>query len=224
MTDTAAAGKHYNDTVDRVIGLDGKRYCSNHATIWRWRDAYQNDFAARMQWTMSPDFSAANHAPVVKLNGTEGPVPLYLEVEAGEEILLDASGTYDPDGGDLTFQWFQYKDVTATQWWVDAEVKDVQFQKQDNEGRVVKVQLPPADACAVDLFTRQPVKRGQILHFILIVQDNGKPPLTTYRRAVVQVTNHELKGGGGRAVECIAEVAHEERRSPPLSLAVNLIQ
>jgi hypothetical protein len=155
-----------------------------------------------MQWTLSPDFSAANHAPVVKLNGTEGPAPLYLEAEAGEEILLDAGGTYDPDGGDLTFQWFQYKDVTATQWWVDAEVRDVPFQKQDNEGRVVKVQLPPADPCAVDLFTRQPVKRGQILHFILAVQDNGKPPLTAYRRAVVQVTNHELRTGCGVHCRC----------------------
>jgi hypothetical protein len=210
IADIAAAGKHYNDAVDRVIGLDGKRYCSNHATIWRWRDAYQNDFAARMQWTLSADFRKANHAPVVKLNGTDGPSPLYLEAEAGEELMLDASGSYDPDGDALTYEWFQYKDVTATQWWVDAEVMNVEFKIQDEEGKIVKVQLPPPDKCAVDLFTREPVKRGQVLHFILVVKDNGKPQLTTYRRAVVQVTNEELRGGGGKGAECIADVQHAE--------------
>lgn len=208
--DIAAAGNHFNDVVDRVTGLDGKKYSSNHATIWRWRDAYQNDFAARIQWTLDSDFTKANHAPVVRLNGTEGPAPLYLEVEAGEELTLDASESYDPDGDDLSFEWFQYKDVTATQWWVDAEVMDVEFQKKDEDGKVVKVQLPPCEKCAVDMFTRTPLARGQVLHFILTVKDNGAPALTTYRRVVVQTTNKGLKGGGGRVAERIADVSHVE--------------
>lgn len=191
----AAAGRHYHDVVDRVIGMDGKKYCSNHATIWRWRDACQNDFAARIQWSLNADFKSANHAPVVKLNGTSGPSPLLLEAEAGEELTLDARGTYDPDSDLLSFEWFQYKDVTASQWWVDAEVADVVFEKQDEIGEVVKVRLPPPEKCAVDLFSRAPVKRGQVLHFILAVKDNGSPALTTYRRAVVQITNKDLKGG-----------------------------
>ena len=33
---------------DHVIGHDGVPYISDQATIWRWREAYQNDFAARM--------------------------------------------------------------------------------------------------------------------------------------------------------------------------------
>ena len=36
---------------DTVVGADGKAYTSDQATIWRWRTAFQNDFAARMDWT-----------------------------------------------------------------------------------------------------------------------------------------------------------------------------
>lgn len=41
----------WTDTEDEVLGLDGKLHHTNKATIWRWRQAYQNDFAARMDWT-----------------------------------------------------------------------------------------------------------------------------------------------------------------------------
>jgi hypothetical protein len=38
---------------DTVIGVDGKAYTSDQATIWRWRTAFQHDFAARMDWTIA---------------------------------------------------------------------------------------------------------------------------------------------------------------------------
>ena len=44
----------------------GNWHTSNKATIWRWRSAYQNDFAARMDWTIKP-YAEANHPPVPKL-------------------------------------------------------------------------------------------------------------------------------------------------------------
>ena len=37
---------------DTVTGVDGKTYTSDQATIWRWRTAFQHDFAARMDWTI----------------------------------------------------------------------------------------------------------------------------------------------------------------------------
>ena len=37
---------------DTVVGVDGKTYTSDQATIWRWRTAFQHDFAARMDWTI----------------------------------------------------------------------------------------------------------------------------------------------------------------------------
>ena len=39
---------------DSVVGIDGESYTSDQATVWRWREAFQNDFAARMPWTVEP--------------------------------------------------------------------------------------------------------------------------------------------------------------------------
>ena len=59
---------------DTVIGADGKSHTSDQATIWRWREAFQHDFAARIDWTIKP-FSDANHNPVVVVNGQAGTAP-----------------------------------------------------------------------------------------------------------------------------------------------------
>jgi hypothetical protein len=141
-TDPGNSGKHFSDLVDRVIGQDGKQYISNQATVWRWRDAFQNDFAARIQWTLTSDFSKVNHHPVAIVNGHSDPCEaLFIEVEAGSEIILDASASYDPDDRDgLSFHWFHYKDVTATQWSLHSQVADVIIEPVDTnkEGRIVK--------------------------------------------------------------------------------------
>ena len=59
---------------DTVAGVDGKEHTSDQATIWRWREAYQNDFAARMDWTIK-DYRHANHNPVVEVNGSPERLP-----------------------------------------------------------------------------------------------------------------------------------------------------
>lgn len=199
---------HFHDATDRVVGENGQVFKSNHATIWRWRRAFQNDFAARIQWTVQDDISTANHAPVVVVNDSStGPEPVFLEAEAGAVLDLDASQSYDPDGDELSFRWFHYKEVTATQWNVDAEVAAVEIEDLDVEcpGRRVRVRLPPPETCAVDMFTGVPQRMGQIVHLVLEVSDNGTPPLTTHKRAVVQTTISSLKGGR-RAVDSIADV------------------
>lgn len=123
--------------------------------------------------------------------------PLNIETEAGSIITLDASETYDPDEADsLTFKWWHYKDPTATQHWVDAEVEDLKILHLDLEGSMVQVELPPPEKCAVDNLSRQAVLKGQLLHLILEVTDSGTPPLTSYRRILIQCTNKDLKGSG----------------------------
>jgi hypothetical protein len=211
LTDGASVpgGQHYTDAVDHAIGKNGQKYISNHATIWRWRDAFQNDFAARMQWTLGKNPSACNHAPVVVVNDSgPGSEHLYLEAEAGSTISLDASKSYDPDGDQLSFKWMQYKEVTATQWWIDAEVQTCKIEELDQQepGSRISIHLPPPEKCAIDMFTGQAKPLGQELHFVLEVKDTGTPALTTYKRVVVQITNKDLRGGRTQAVDSIADV------------------
>lgn len=117
--------RHYHDVGDQVVGSaeddddgDGTAvsYYSNQATLWRWREHFQTDFAARMQWTLTPDFSNANHPPVLVVNGTESPRFLNLTVQPGASVVLDAGQSYDPDHPGtldaLSFEWYQYLEPT----------------------------------------------------------------------------------------------------------------
>jgi hypothetical protein len=170
----------YGNVTDTVTGPDGLSYTSNQATVWRWRTAYQYDFANRMQWAASADVKAANHAPAVVLNGQAGQAPVRLTVAAGTRVTLSAKGTTDPDGaldanGDtasLTYRWLQYPlprspilDLPA------ASVDEVSFVAAEQRWR-----NPGAP---------------QELHVLLEVTDAGHAgqlPLTRYRRAIVTVT------------------------------------
>lgn len=95
---------------DTVFGIDGRTHVSDQASIWRWRDAYQNDFAARMDWT-TKGFAYANHNPEVIVNGEAGTAPIEIDAKAGQTIMLNATGTHDPDGQSLSYHWFLYPEA-----------------------------------------------------------------------------------------------------------------
>jgi hypothetical protein len=69
---------------DTVTGVDGQSYTSDQATIWRWREAFQHDFSARMDWTMK-DFKDANHNPVVVVNGDTTKEPIFIRAKVGTQ-------------------------------------------------------------------------------------------------------------------------------------------
>lgn len=191
--------RHYADTVDKVVGKDGKTYQTNHATVWRWRDAFQNDFAARMQWTLGNERAKANHAPVVIVNGSSaGPEPIVLQAEPGAVITLDASQSYDPDGDDISFSWSHHRDVTTSTLGIpDPQVEDIAIEDLEikKKGRKVQLRMPPAEKCAINFVTGKALEKGQVFHFVLEVKDNGTPALITYKRVVIEIQNPRLEGG-----------------------------
>lgn len=84
------------------------------ATTWCWREAYENDFAARMQWTVA-DFVRTNHYPVVEVNGLGGTVSIVINAAVGKPVILDALRSHDPAAGQsLHYTWLHYAEAADT--------------------------------------------------------------------------------------------------------------
>jgi hypothetical protein len=162
------------------MGIDGKSYYSDQATIWRWRTAFQHEFAARMDWTIK-SFKEANHNPVVVVNGSDGTAPITMEAEVGKPIVLDASATKDPDGNKLTYRWFHYEEAGYVGR--GTNMAAITIAPSD----AAKTAVTATAACRpVWLPMNRPCTTG-IAHIILAVTDNGSPALTSYRRVILNV-------------------------------------
>ena len=163
---------------DTVIGADGKEHVSDKATIWRWREAFQNDFAARMTWTIA-DYAHANHNPVAVVNGKQGTRPIEMDVRVGESITLDASQSTDPDGQSLHFHWFHYAEAGSA----DGNIASLTL----NGGDSARVEIKATSPCHPMWLPVVPCKGDGVAHVILAVTDEGSPRLTSYRRVILHV-------------------------------------
>jgi hypothetical protein len=171
---------------DTVTGADGRTHVSDQASIWRWRDAFQNDFAARMDWTVR-DFAHANHNPLVVVNGAAGTAPVELDATAGQTITLDAAGTRDPDGQPLTYKWMLYPEAGLT----GTRGADVDLTADEQPMAKIAVKSPCRPVWLPGLI---PCRGAGVMHIILAVTDNGSPRLTSYRRIILHV--HPAAGAG----------------------------
>lgn len=163
---------------DAVVGVDGRIHLSDQATIWRWRNAFQNDFAARMNWTVA-DFAHSNHNPLAVVNGKGGAAPIEMDVTVGKPIVLDASGSTDPDGQKLKFKWFVYPEAGVE----DGNLSALTLQGADT----ARVTVTADAVCRPDWLPVIPCKGTGTAHVILTVTDDGSPQLTSYRRVILRV-------------------------------------
>jgi hypothetical protein len=154
----------WTNSRDLVKTADGREHMSSQATVWRWRRAFQHDFAARMDWCVKP-VGEANHPPLAVLNGDRTKAPLELAAPSGGVVTLDAGGTKDPDGQTTEVRWFAYPEAGTCRGAAVVE---------NAGGMSVQVQAP---------VTREPCTA----HVILEVRDAGQPQLTAYRRAILMV-------------------------------------
>ncbi|TWT97630.1 hypothetical protein Pla108_17820 [Botrimarina colliarenosi] len=160
----------WTDAVDEVLGVDGNWHTSNHATIWRWRSAYQNDFAARIDWS-TKSYDEANHPPVARLAHAD-----RIAAKQGDTITLSAVGTSDPDGDDLAYEWFYYGEVGDFTTSSGGTGQPLEIKNHDK----------PEASFTVPDGRVMPPGTGD-MHVILAVTDDGAPPLTRYRRVIVTV-------------------------------------
>lgn len=166
-------------SADTVVGTDGKTYVSDQATIWRWRRAFQHEFAARMTWTVS-DYAHANHAPVVVVNGVAGTTPIYLDASLGKPVELHAAGSSDPDGHALQFRWCHYSEAGFVPGRVLANVSLA-------GGDTAHAAVTVTDACRPAWMPSKEPCPGSQAHIILEVSDSGSPALSSYRRVILTV-------------------------------------
>ena len=121
--------------------------------------AAQQDFAARLKWSVTPKYSGANHEPVVKIEG-----PLNIMASAGEKIRLNGAVS-DPDGNAVAIKWWQFRVGTYS--------NKVTINNPESKQAEVEV---PKDAVS-----------GQTIHVVLEATDNGSPSLTRYQRVIITV-------------------------------------
>ena len=124
--------------------------------------AAQNDFAARVKWTVTPAYADANHEPTVMVKGRA-----LITARPGEIVQLEGT-TSDPDGNAVSVKWWRWKDVDTYPGAITL---------MDSTSLTTSFQVP-TDASA-----------GQIIQLVLEATDNGRPALTRYQRVVVMVAH-----------------------------------
>ncbi len=144
----------------RTIKKDTVSFNGDKVTLWRWRDDFQNDFAARIDWCLNT-YEDANHPPIPILTHAEN-----ITVNSGEDFSLDAFNTTDPDGDGLSFLWFNYPEASTYQ-------------------KLIKIN--GAENVHVAYFTAPEVNKEETAHFILKVTDKGEPRLSRYKRVIVTI-------------------------------------
>ncbi len=149
---------------------DGQVYADEYTPVWRWRKAIWNDLKARMDWCVQP-FNKANHRPVAVLNGDSTNQIVKAKYNYLEEVVLDATGSTDPDGDNLSYKWWIYHEAGKKPY-----SKPIKIENDTKFKTSFKI---PLDAATNEL------------HVILEVQDdNSIVPLVDHKRMVIIVTNY----------------------------------
>jgi hypothetical protein len=133
--------------------------------IKRWSTAYDNDFAARMDWSITSEYSDANHHPIAVVNGDTSRTVLQVSAAPGSMVDLSAVGSNDPDEDALAYSWSFYQEPSSYKGKVKIE---------DTSAAAAKVMIPSNAG-------------GKNLHIILELHDDSEPSLYSFRRVIINV-------------------------------------
>ncbi len=128
--------------------------------VWQWTAALQNDFAARADWCVR-SFAEANHPPLVKLAHAAN-----LAAPPAATVRLSAKGTSDPDHNTLHYHWWVYEEAGSCK-------ENITISNAENQTALLSI--PPHAV------------KGNTIHVICEVTDNGTPQLTRYQRVIITI-------------------------------------
>lgn len=131
--------------------------------VSRWRSAFQNDFAARMERTVRAP-GAVNRPPVAVLDGNRTTDVVHREASSGDVIKMSAAGSSDPDGDKLVYHWSVYSEASSP----------------ETTARIDAEEAPEPGVLVTG-------KSGAVIQIILEVTDDGAPKLTSYRRLEIKI-------------------------------------
>lgn len=159
-------------------------------TLTRWFTDIQNDFAERVNWTLTDDDKAVNHAPVVSV--AQG---IDITASAGSQVTLTAVGE-DPDGDTLSYRWWRYfeadtydpnESVPETQL---SELSGFQIDviRPVGEDEILdNIEIDDPNNAEISFTVPEDAKSGDTIHMIVEVQDNGSHNLKHYQRVIITV-------------------------------------
>ena len=133
--------------------------------IKHWSKGYDNDFAARMDWSITRKYEDANHHPTAVVNGDTSRKVLEVTAAPGSTVTLDARGSSDPDKDALSYAWSFCEEPSSYGGLVAIE----------NSSTSTATVSIPSDA------------GGKSIHLVLELHDNGSPNLFAYRRVIIMV-------------------------------------
>jgi hypothetical protein len=144
---------------------DGGTWTNEWTTIFRWWPDFQNDFGTRMDWSLTNVYSEVNHPPFVVANGDRTKNIIYMNVSPSQTVNLSALGSMDPDGNNLSYTWWNYREAGT----------------YNNNVNIIN---PNSSEASVTI----PINAsGKEIHIIVSAVDDGVPNNTRYRRLVMNV-------------------------------------
>ena len=113
-----------------------------------------------MDWCIK-SYQEANHPPVPVLGHPE-----QITAISGKGFGLNAFGSHDPDGDNLSYLWFHYPEAGSYK-------------------KIIKV--AGAENVHGAYVTAPEIEKIETAHFILKLTDKGDPQLSRYKRVIVTI-------------------------------------
>lgn len=134
----------------------------DETSVTRWFADAQQDFAARLRWSVTAEFGGANHHPALEISPG-----LDLRAAPGESVALAAT-VADPDG-----------DRVTCRWWIYAEAGTCR----------ADAALAPADGERTTVAVPLHARPGETIHVVCEASDDAERPLKAYRRVILTVAD-----------------------------------